>query len=212
LRAPRSLLATGTLPALLLLGLWWVLQHVPRWRAVLAVAALTSVAVLIAPTLAAWRSTPFTDARIAMFAPWRAIIPVGTEVLWFDNPTASWILLQRPNYISNQQTASSIFSRAAAVTSITRLYSLREFLSAEPEVAWRAPMSEGQQRAGTLAALCASAPVKFVVTRHDLSATPLTTAPEAAGTGFAGLKLYGCGAQPPLPGLNPGTSTAATKS
>jgi hypothetical protein len=39
---------------------------------------------------------------------------------------------------------------------------------------------------------CARANVKFIVTRHNLHATALASAPDAASNAYRSLRLYGC--------------------
>src|SRR6185295_13855410 len=71
------------------------------------------------------------------FAEWRALIPPRTEVMWFDGPVSTWLLLQRPSYISNLQETTGLFSREAAAVMKGRVDRVEVYLSTEPKAAWR---------------------------------------------------------------------------
>ena len=52
--------------------------------------------------------------------PFAALIPAGAQVYWHEDTPASWILLQRPQFISDFQLSGLLFSRATAMTGINR--------------------------------------------------------------------------------------------
>jgi len=60
-----------------------------------------------------WTRSDYTNAAHASFQAWRDVIPVSAEVLWGKDPALVWILLERRNYVSADQTAGVVFSREA---------------------------------------------------------------------------------------------------
>jgi hypothetical protein len=144
-----------------------------------------------------WTRRAYTGEAFQAFEGWRAQIPVGTEVLWFDSPVASWLLLQRPSYLSNQQESSGLFSRAAAMAMKARVDRLGPLLDAEPAAAWREKVDEPKAKKDEapipLAALCASAKdVKFVVSQKNVAGTPIATTPTGVSNRYKGAQLYRC--------------------
>jgi hypothetical protein len=137
------------------------------------------------------------------FAEWRALIPPGTEVLWFDAPVSTWMLLQRPSYLSNMQDTSGLFSRAAAMASKERVDRLESYLATEPGSAWREKQLNGidtekdiearQHDPVPLGPLCAAAPdLRFIVTRKNMLAPPLAPTPAEASWRYRDYQLYSC--------------------
>jgi hypothetical protein len=139
-----------------------------------------------------WTQTPYSSANHAAFAQWRARIPPRAEVLWFENPMAVWVLLERPSYVSQLQTASSLFSRDAALVLRDRIASLPGFLHPAQQLPWEAPPTGESGHDGTLAEACRSTGVQFLVTHETLEAAALATAAEALPATLRGAKLYAC--------------------
>lgn len=181
--ALRGVCGTGLLPAIALcVGGWMIMQG---RRAVMAgtASASAAMALLFATTLwPQWAYTPFSSANHAAFAGWRARIPPGTEVVWFEFPTASWVLLERPNYISQQQTASAVFSREAARALSDRVTPLLPFL--KPGTTSLA--------VGSLTAFCDATRQRFVVARTQFEVAPIAVAPDDLPAELRDWKLYAC--------------------
>jgi hypothetical protein len=193
LRALRSICATGFLPALALVGLGFVVARArPAWLAATASACVAAAVVFALAVLPQWTSSIYSAANHAQFAAWRARIPPDAEVLWFENPVAAWVLLERRSYASNQQAATALFSREAAMLLRDRLASLHPFLEQYEAVAWRPRIPEEQRRMPTLSAVCGATPVRFVVTRHELEVAPLATAAATLPPALRDWKLYTC--------------------
>jgi hypothetical protein len=101
---------------LLLVGMAWYAAR--RGRALLA----ATIALLVGATLPwaaqagyrSWTAAPLALAADRVFRPWRQSIPVGAEVLWMDDPVAVWVMLERPSYLSQSQSAGIVFSPRTA--------------------------------------------------------------------------------------------------
>ena len=188
-----GLARTGALPAAAFIG---VSLLVHRARALTAAGCIVILAALAPTAIRDWRTRTYGPEAFSAFETWRARIPPGTEVLWFDSPLSSWLLLQRPSYLSNQQEASALFSRAAAVAMKARVDTISPHLDPTTFVGWSerrpAPIPEGARPALDLAGLCASSDVKYVVTRSETAGLMIGATPAAAPPPFAGLRLYAC--------------------
>jgi hypothetical protein len=194
----RGLARTGALPWAIFLA---VFVLVIRTRVQLAKVAVSAVClivlvILVPVSLHEWTARNYGPHMSRAFESWRAQIPVGAEVLWFDAPLATWLLLERPSYLSNQQESQGLFSRPAAMAMKARVDALGPFLDTELAVGWsdrKQPSNPGAAPSVTLAALCAAAPdVKYVVTRKDMAATPIATTPADVPTMYKGVQLYVC--------------------
>ena len=112
----HAICSDGVLPGAVLIAAWLALRHA---QSTLQVAALTVVATLTCGAAVylrwQWTNAHYTSELASRFAPWRAAIPPGAEVLWPETPVGSWYLLERPNYWSPHQTAGAIFSRDKAL-------------------------------------------------------------------------------------------------
>jgi len=177
---------------LLFIALAWLALRLRRGP-LLALSAL--LIVLIAAQTPAvwaqWNHLNFTDADKAQFASWRAKIPPNAEVLYTPNPLLQWILLERPSYMSDVQSASVLFSRPAAMVFLERAGPLKDFLIAEDMSHLSSDLTTTQDEP-TLASLCATTEVQFVVSRNDLQATPVDEIPPSFHRPYGGLKLYQC--------------------
>jgi hypothetical protein len=156
---------------------------------VAAVACVVCVC-LLPVSVREWTAIRFTQATFEAFAPWRARIPVGTEVIW-DNPIIDgWVLLQRPQYLGIDQTGSALYSREAALEMerrdalLTRDLPIAHFMMPKTHVpADGVPL--------TLERACSSGELTFIATRQDLHATPIERIPASLPL-YRGLSLYEC--------------------
>jgi hypothetical protein len=108
------------IPAVLAVGLIWYGLRTSRTLRVTALVAvvLAASSVLILPGALRQVDTVGTDAEIDEFADWRDAIPPTSNVLMV--PTAksasfAWFTLERPSYMSVDQSAGVVFSRATAL-------------------------------------------------------------------------------------------------
>jgi hypothetical protein len=197
LRRLRSLSHSGALPFATLVALYLVVTRT-KWlavRGVLAAGALIGLVYLVPISWHEWNYRRYGQHTYEAFAPWRDRIPPGAEVLWFDSPLASWILLQRPSYLSNQQETAGLFSRQAAITLKSRVDALTDFLATEFTVGWierpLVPVTAAPPPI-SLREICARSDVKYVVTHKDISATPIATTPAGVSALYKGAHLYAC--------------------
>jgi hypothetical protein len=175
----------GTLPALLVTGIWWVCRkETPRMVLLPLTAAVTVLFFVLLPLGISERTWSFySPAAFEAYAPWRALIPPGTEVFWAKgDPIPAWVLLQRPSYMTVQQTGSNLFSRRAGLELERRANVLRQAFGLD---------GAGPQ-ALTLATLCARSDLKFLVTSYDLQSPALADAPAGAPKDYQALRLYRC--------------------
>jgi hypothetical protein len=106
-----------------------------------------------------------------------------------ETPFDAWVLLQRPVYLTVDQTGSALFSRPAALEMERRDALLTKYL---PEAHFMMPKTHKAVKGEvTLARVCSSGELKFIVTRIDLKAPALERAPDNAPL-FRGLRLYQC--------------------
>jgi hypothetical protein len=194
LEAVRAFSRTGALPWLVFLvlitALGWARSS--RARALASAGCVLVLCGLVPVSLQEWTSRTYGPDTFRAFASWRARIPVGSEVLWFDSPMSSWFLLQRPSYLSNQQQASGLFSRPAAMAMKARVDALRPFLGSEFAVGSRnsdpSRQESGRSDSTRLAELCKATDVKYVVGRKDLGVPPIATTPPS----FRDVQLFAC--------------------
>jgi hypothetical protein len=204
LRNIRTACRTGALPVagFLLLYFASIKATTPTLRAGIAVVSLAMLLCLL-PFSARELGARWYSRDVEAFAGWRALIPPRTEVMWFDGPVSTWILLQRPSYISNLQETSGVFSRQAAMVMKGRVDRVEAYVSTEPRAAWRDNQLNGKDTEAAVTArsaqpvslrqLCADAPdLRFVVTSKNMLAEPIATTPARATERYQGYKLYRC--------------------
>ena len=106
--------------AVLLFGLFWYWMGRLRsvWVAGALAAALAGVAAWVLPGTFLQGGYPADPREIASFESWRAVIPPGTDVFVVSKGISTamvWFDLQRPSYLSTDQSAGVVFSRATAL-------------------------------------------------------------------------------------------------
>jgi len=194
IRQTMSFCSDGSAPlAIILLTVWLVSQ--PRGAAGLVAVGLAAAALCAALTPFAWgrwTKQQFPSSLQAQFAPWRALIPPGKDVFWSESASQTWVLLQRPSYLSVVQTAGVLFSRPAAVEMQRRAIALRSvvpagaFLDLDGAGAGIGPTPAQLENA------CASGEFDFLVSEAVLDRTPLATLPKEVWHASGGLRLYRC--------------------
>jgi len=108
------------IPAVMLTGLLWHWLRITRsrlWLTTTAVALLVS-AVYISPKSFDAFSKAGSPTLAEEFADWRKIIPPDSSVYLadrYDTGAFIWFALDRPNYLSPDQSAGVVFSRATAL-------------------------------------------------------------------------------------------------
>jgi hypothetical protein len=159
---------------------------------VLAVVGTVTCICLAPETWKRWTQRQFPPALTAEFAPWRALIPPSSRVLWPESALQTWLLLERPNYLSLAQTAGLVFSRRAAMEMQRRAVALSVIVPPESFFRWSgtgfglAPAPEKLERA------CHTGELDFIVTGSHLSRPALAEVPRIVWRSSGGLRLYRC--------------------
>jgi hypothetical protein len=100
-----------------------------RARALWVPLLVGSAALVVMVAVLQYHSVRLAEPRYAAnkktaFAAWRAAIPTSAEVLWFEDPAASWTMLERKSYISITQSAGLVYSPAATLEFVRRSQAL----------------------------------------------------------------------------------------
>lgn len=190
-----------TLPALILLLAGWLVVRFPsRWLATgLAAICMAAIGALVVPATRSWATARYDKATYAAFSEWRAEIPPGTDVMWEgddsawgDGATNTWMLLERPSFVSGTQAPNALFSHAAALEMRARtasLWGLMPFV--DP---FRAPDKNKSIPNGApeLAPICQTSTVRYIVTKATMSDAMPVPAPATAPLFLRDYKLYVC--------------------
>ena len=99
--------------------------HVPSFRAVVAGSLLAIAVPLIGSVFwTQWVVPTLRHEASSAFEDWKLSVPRGTEVMWLWDPVSTWLLLERPNYLSYAQASGVVFSRETAITAARRAENL----------------------------------------------------------------------------------------
>jgi hypothetical protein len=107
-----------TVPAIaVVLGLWLLATRARTRVALLLMTGLLAGAIplMARSTVNQWTLQAYSRSTYDDFRDWRSAIPGSTEVLWLWNPVSTWLLLERPSYMSPSQSAGLVFSRSLAI-------------------------------------------------------------------------------------------------
>jgi hypothetical protein len=97
---------------------WWLRKSRERWQHMLLAALVLTLAISVLPSAFKQSHQFGTAADIDEFADWRQVIPLTSTVLVVparDVGSFVWFTLQRPNYLTVDQSAGVVFSRATAL-------------------------------------------------------------------------------------------------
>jgi len=210
LRRAMSFSHDGTAPMALIALAWWLGRSESRRAAliVLAILATAACAVLLPPTWTRWTAREFPPQLAAQFAPWRRIIPPGTEVFWPESPVSAWLLLGRPSYLSTAQTSGLVFSRGTAIEMQRRADVLKSILPPPLFLGWASGGSSLRLSSQQLLGVCQLAAFEFLVTSTDLKVPAAGFIPSKSGPASKGLRLYRC----PMPAQGAAQARAAAAS
>jgi hypothetical protein len=143
----------------------------------LAAVAIAALALLTPRAIRDWTASRYSGPTVQAFADWRAAIPQDAEVLWPDDTMATWLLLERRSYFSQDQLAGILYSPAMTHELLRRAVALRPIASPE----WWTLVDLSQEArpkeltADTLAAVCRSPGLDYVVSGSNLGGATLTT-------------------------------------
>ena len=194
IRETATFTADGIIPvALVLLATWLAYRIRPVTPlAILGVLAVATCIALLPDAWRRWTQQSFTPTLSQQFASWRALIPADSEVFWSEAPVDTWVLLERPNYLSVAQTAGILFTRASAM----ELYRRAEaFAGVVPPQTYFSFSGDGAGIGPSLMQLgraCETGEFEFLVTGAHLPWQPLAQLSRDAWHSSGGLRLYRC--------------------
>jgi hypothetical protein len=171
------------LPGLLLAAAcWWCMKHSRSalfpllFTAALLIALALALPGALKPTKAAG-----TPAEIAEFTDWRSAIPPTSNVLVLPTKNSAsfvWFTLERPSYLSVDQSAGVIFSRATALEVRRRSEVLSSLMDPDWEIRTNLaakhrgiPKQNAQSRpltAQALTGICADPQLGFVIAKENV--------------------------------------------
>lgn len=190
----REACSDGLLPCVVLIGIWYlttVLSSTRRRIILMLAVSLPTAGVAIA-SAQSWLERRYSPEAYEAFASWRALIPPGSDVLWAtdlipgSDPSAVWLLLERPSFYSSVQVNSALFSRDAALELQKRNQALPVSLPTEQTV----NIVYGDHLG--LPPNCWDLPVAFVITDIPINGARPIAAPPAAPPPFDRLTLQVC--------------------
>jgi hypothetical protein len=184
----------GSIPVAAVLLATWLARHERGTPALVLLAALAGM-VCIALFPDAWRrwsQQRFPAVLVAQFASWRALIPPGAAVFWSESALESWVLLERPSYLSVLQSSGMMFSRAAALELQRRADALRGVVPATAYLRLDGGGAGIGPSSSQLEQACATSEFRFLVTPVRLSWQPVAELPAAVWHSSGGLRLYRC--------------------
>lgn len=110
------------LPVAFGLMVLWERAGAARVAAVLAVAGLLAMAATHWDQRTPWAR--YVESARPGTHPFDAFIAQDAQVYWHEDTAATWVLLQRANFISSSQTSGLLFNRATALTAVQRVPAL----------------------------------------------------------------------------------------
>ena len=187
----------GVLPALVVVTCGFLVTRFSSRGVTRGFAILTMVAVIaaFAPFTRTWTVEQYDAVLVDSFSNWRARIPAGSEVLWVDSEletaaTNTWLLLQRPSYMSITQAPNALFSREAALKMAQRSKTLSGLMPfADP---FSSGVASNGERVSELKALCQALSVRYIVTSETFSDAIPIPAPHTARSPLRDNNLYSC--------------------
>ena len=193
LRRAISFARDGT-AVMALLILTWLLTRTSRPSGLIALGLATtvSIAALLPQTWETWTHREFPPQRIAQFASWRERIPAGSTVFWPESPLDTWLLLDRPSYLSVLQTSGMVFSRDTALELQRRALALAPFVGPQTFLDWSGGGANLALSLGQLRGICGLAVFDYLVTSADLGLASLNAAPRDMSAAPRPLHLYHC--------------------
>jgi hypothetical protein len=171
------------IPAVLLAALLWWRSCVSRtaWEPPFLAAMLAAFSALIFPAAFKQARTLASPTEIREFAPWAEIIPPTSTVLVtppHDVGAFVWFTLGRPNYLTLDQSAGVVFSRATALEVRRRSLVLLPLMDPDWEVldSLRAESANPRIHEGTtrpltierLILVCADPQLGFVISEKNI--------------------------------------------
>lgn len=95
--------------------------------------------VLLVAAVAGWDQRPawarYLESARPGQHPFAAIIPPGAQVYWSEDVLATWVLLQRPSFVSVNQTSGLLFNRETTLDALPRAPVVQELQKGKEECA-----------------------------------------------------------------------------
>lgn len=193
-REAAAATSDGSIPVALVLLATWLATR-PRGGiplGILGVLAAGTCVALFPDILRRWTQQQFPPTLTAQFAPWRALIPAGANVFWSEAPLNTWVLLDRPSYISVAQTAGMLFSRTATLELLRRAQALSAVTPPQTYFSFSGDGASIGPSILQLSRACASGEFEFLVTGARLSWQAAAQLPRTVWHSSSGLRLYRC--------------------
>jgi hypothetical protein len=173
--------------ALAVVLVWtWIRSSRNLWVPALLCLLLAALAIYALPAAFKQSRTIASASDINEFANWASAIPPTSTVLVVpatDVGAFVWFTLQRPNYLSMDQSAGVVFSRATAIEVERRSEVLLPLMDPNWKIMTSLRNKSGNRRkdaattrpltAQSLAQVCADPLLGFVISRKDLGFGPL---------------------------------------
>jgi hypothetical protein len=177
----------------------WAFNSRAIGPAVAVAVALATATVLAAPGALENPLADGTSAQLAEFADWRDVIPPGDNVLVvprYYSAGFAWFTLQRPSYLTVDQSSGVIFSQATAAEVRRRsdvLLPLQEpdwrLLSRYAKRGGRFDAASSPLTRDVLVRICSDSELNFVVARENVGFDPIPHRRPGIGAGW---NLYDC--------------------
>ena len=209
----RSILGMQVSTIFLFAFFWyWVRSSRALWRPALAVVLLSVSVPLFLPGAFTWSATTGSDAEIAEFADWRnAVAETGNVLIIPARKSAAfvWLTLERPSYLSVNQSAGVIFSRPTALEIRRRSAVLLPVTDPDWKILSQLTQETGGKKlenlprpltSQNLAAICVDPVLSFVIAKENVGFDPIR---HTQGHLWKDWHLYDCrrvrSAAPPAP-------------
>lgn len=180
----KASLRVGIVGFGLITAIAWAIERMRSVAALLAVCvSLAGLTLLILPRSLRDSGVDGTPAALAEFSEWRAIVPPGSNVFVapsYNSAAFAWFTLERPSYLSVDQSSGIVFSRATALEVQRRTRILLPVMDPDWQIlsqlraSGRAGPARGMRpiTTATLEQICRDPQLDFVVSRVDVSPAP----------------------------------------
>ncbi|MEA3152005.1 MAG: hypothetical protein QOD56_2944, partial [Gammaproteobacteria bacterium] len=194
IRRTMSFTRDGAAPVAIIWLMWRCAQSRRGYPVLILMGALAfaGCAVLVPQTWRSWTTREFAQQAIDRFAPFREHIPPASDVFWPESPTAAWVLLDRPSYLSVVQTSGMVFSRQSAFELSRRATALDSTLPRGTFMNWNSGGTGMNLSKQQLEQACRTGEFGFLVTAVDLGVEPVAVVPSTSGAPSKKIRLYTC--------------------
>jgi hypothetical protein len=191
----------AVIPGLALLAGAALLRHSTSRVVPVAMATVLagSIGALAIPFFSTWQVRYFDPELHEAYAPWRRLIPPNSDVMWTDQEVTwgdgalnTWLLLERPSYLSGTQAPNALFSRSAALEMKARAEAIWGLLPFTNPFRGKSDNVSRPAEPLALIPVCRNTDLRYIVTRAEVSDLTPVPAPDAAPPFLRDYKLYIC--------------------